>query len=129
MIRNIRRRIATCVTAFATCTLLVGASHAGTIATVGPVTITNIVLYTGASGTQAALVTFTPATANLAGCSFAAGNVAWIDFSSTIAPTGTSLYATVLSAYLSGQTIGFGFSGCVDAGVYPLVNQIAIPHL
>jgi hypothetical protein len=129
MIRNIRRRTTKLVAAFATCTLLFGTSHAGTIATVGPVTITNITLYTGASGTQAALVTFTPATANLAGCSFAAGNVAWIDFSSSVAPTGNSLYATVLSAYVSGQTIGFGFSGCVDAGVYPLVNQIAMPHL
>ncbi len=59
----------------------------------------------------------------------AKGNAAWIDFTSTTPPTGQDLYATVWSAYLSGQTIGFGISGCIDGGYYLVINQISIPSM
>jgi len=87
-------------------------------------TITSMGTYTGTSGATGAWVIFSPAIPSLEGCSNAAGNQVWIDFSSTVQPDGKTLYATVLAAYLSGHTVGFGVSSCVQAGQLPLVYRV-----
>jgi hypothetical protein len=87
-------------------------------------TITSMGSYTGASGAQGAWVVFSPAIPSLEGCSNTAGNQVWIDFSSTVQPDGKTIYATVLAAFLSGHTVGFGVSGCVDGDQLPLVYRV-----
>ncbi len=87
-------------------------------------TITSMGTYTGASGSQGAWVIFSPAIPSLEGCSNTAGNTVWIDFSSTVQPDGKTIYATVLAAFLSGHAVGFGVTGCVDAGQLPLVYRV-----
>jgi hypothetical protein len=89
-------------------------------------TITLMGSYTGASGAQGAWVYFSPAIPNLEGCGNTAGNQVWIDFSSTVQPDGKTIYATVLAAFLSGHSVGFGVSGCVDAGQLPLVYRVDV---
>lgn len=43
-------------------------------------------------------------------------------------PLYSSLYATVISAYATGQTVSINYNGCSSTG-YPLVNAIAVPHI
>jgi len=87
-------------------------------------TITSMGTYTGASGSQGAWVIFSPAIPSLEGCSNTVGNQVWIDFSSTVQPDGKTIYATVLAAYLSGHSVGFGVSGCAASGQLPLVYRV-----
>jgi hypothetical protein len=89
-------------------------------------TVTAMGSYTGASGGAGAWVVFSPAIPNLEGCSNTAGNQVWIDFTSTVQPDGKTIYATVLAAFLSGHSIGFGVSGCVDSGQLPLVYRVDV---
>ena len=71
---------------------------------------------------------FTPGIANLEGCSNTAGNMAWIDFSSAVQPDGKSLYATILAAAASGESVSMGVSGCADNNQLPLVYRVDL-HL
>ncbi len=82
--------------------------------------------YTGASGASGAYVIFSPAIPSLKGCGNSAGNQVRIDFASTVQPDGKTIYATVLAVFLSGHTVGFGVSGCVDAGQLPLVYRVDV---
>jgi len=91
-----------------------------------PASITNVAIYSGSSGGTGAYVVFSPGIPNLEGCSNAAGNQVWIDFTSTSEPTGKSLYATVLAAWFAGHTVAFEVNGCVDGGLLPLVYQVSI---
>jgi hypothetical protein len=73
--------------------------------------------------TTGAVVVISPAEPGLEGCSNQSGNQVWID---TTQPNGKSMYATVLAAYLSGHTLGFGVSGCESTGQYPLVYRVDV---
>ena len=81
-------------------------------------TITSYGVY--ASG---AYINFSPAQPGLEGCIYATGNELWIDFAQ---PEGKSLYATFLAAVLAGKPVGFGVSGCGDAGQLPLVYRVDV---
>ena len=94
--------------------------------TVPPMTITKVGIYSGASGAEGAYVYISPGIPGLEGCSNSAGNEVWIDFSSTVEPTGKSLYATVMAGWLAGYTVAFEVSGCVAAGQVPLVYNVEI---
>ena len=89
-------------------------------------TVTGVGVYSGTSGAQGAYVNFSPAQPGIEGCPYAAGNLLWIDFSSTTNPDGKTLYATVLAAYLAGRTLVFGVSGCADSGQAPLVYRVDV---
>jgi hypothetical protein len=99
-------------------------SAALAISQVSASTITAMGSYTGASGAQGAWVTFSSGIPSMEGCGNTAGNQVWIDFSSTVQPDGKTIYATVLAAFLSGHTVGFGVNGCVDASQLPLVYRV-----
>ncbi len=92
------------------------------------VTIVAYGIYAGNSGALGAYVTFSPAAPGLENCPNTVGNELWIDFSSTTQPDGKSLYATLVSAALAGQTVTFGLAGCGDSGQVPLVYRIDV-HL
>jgi len=80
------------------------------------VTVTRVSIYAGTSA-QGAIVWISSALPNnTEGCTFTPLNQIWIDFASTTQPDGKSLYATVMSAYLSGHQLTFGVQGCGDAG-------------
>lgn len=111
------------VTAFAS---LAHVSAAFATSAVLAATVTQISSYTGASGALGAYVVFSPAVPGLEGCGNTAGNQVWIDFSSTVQPDGKTIYATVLGAFLTGHSIGFGVNGCVDAGQLPLVYRVDV---
>jgi hypothetical protein len=95
-------------------------------AQVSGVTITAISIYAGNSGSQGAVITFSPGIAGLEGCTNTAGKAVWIDFSSATPPDGKSLYASVLAARLAGQVVTFGVGGCADAGQLPLVYRVDV---
>lgn len=82
--------------------------------------------YAGNSGSHGVYIVISPALPGLEGCSVQAGNLIWIDFSSVTEPDGRSLYATVLAAYLSGHTVGFGVAGCDVSGQFPLVYRVDV---
>jgi hypothetical protein len=76
-------------------------------------------------GTYADLgyITFSPAIPGLEGCSYTAGDQVGIDWSTNA--NNKSIYATALAAYLAGQKVGFGVSGC-HAGGLPLLYRIDV---
>jgi hypothetical protein len=79
---------------------------------------TNINIYMGSSGTTGVLVAISPR------CTDTAGDYVFINFSSTVLPTGRDLYATVLAAMLASQPVAFGTSGCDPTGYYPQVYGV-----
>lgn len=87
-------------------------------------TVTDVTVYSAASGVNGAYVIVTPAFApNVEGCTGTADNEIWIDFSDA---NGKTLYATVLAAQLGGQTVNFGVRGCGDNGQLPLVYSVNV---
>lgn len=87
-------------------------------------TITDITVYSVASGENGAYIVLTPAfPADTEGCTDSASNEIWIDFSDA---NGKTLYATVLAAQLAGQTLKFGVRGCGDNGQLPLVYSVNV---
>jgi hypothetical protein len=89
--------------------------------------ISSINLYGGSSLTPGALVVISPAQpANLQGCSYTGGAYVWISFSSSTAPTGRDIYASVLAALIAGQQVAFVTSGCDPTGAYPQVTTVTI---
>lgn len=90
------------------------------------VTVTTVTIYKGDSGSQAAEIYFSPAVPGAEGCSYAPGNIVWIDFQSAMQPDGKSLYATVLAAFLAGRTVNFGVAGCADSGLLPNVYRVDV---
>ena len=95
--------------------------HAGAVVT--PTTITQFGVYSGSSGATGAFIYFSPAIAVPPGCTY--GNELWIDFSSTVEPTGKSLYATFMAAWLAGHAVSFEISGCAPNGA-PLVYEVQV---
>ena len=70
-----------------------------------------------------AVIVFAPAQPGIEGCSYQPGNELWIDFA---LPEGKTLYATFIAAYTAGQKVGFGVSGCGDAGQLPSVYRVDV---
>lgn len=70
-----------------------------------------------------AYIVFTPAMPNLEGCSYTTGDQVAIDWSTN--PDAKAMYATALAAYLSGQKVGFGVTGCHSGGL-PLAYRIDV---
>lgn len=68
-------------------------------------------------------VNFTPAIPNLEGCPYAPGDEVVIDW--TTDPNAKLMYATALAAYLAGQKVGFGVSGCYSGGA-PLAYRVDV---
>jgi hypothetical protein len=99
--------------------------HANT--QISAVTITDVSVYAGSTGSQGAYIVFTPAQPGVEGCTYATGNELWIDFTSTAQPDGKSLYAAVLAAYLAGRSLAFGVSGCAFSGnLIPIVYRVDV---
>jgi hypothetical protein len=69
------------------------------------------------------LIKFSPATPNLEGCSYSAGDYAWID---TAQADGKATYATVLAAHLAGRSVSIGVHGCTAEG-QPRVYGVTVP--
>lgn len=95
------------------------------------ITVTSLTIYqAGPSAAPGALIQFTGGTgADNEGCTWSGKGYAWIDWSSASQPDGKAVYATVLGAYLSGKSIGFGLNGCstnYDGHYYPLVYGINV---
>ena len=40
-----------------------------------------------------------------------------------------ALYATLMTAYVSGKTVQLSYVGCTQGGSYPLINAIAVPGI
>jgi hypothetical protein len=89
------------------------------------VTVVLATVYMGSTA-SGAYVKFSPAKPGFGGCTYTAGDLAWIDFSAQVTPNGRDVYATALAAYLAGHTIGIGVNGCSTGGVYPLVTGINV---
>jgi hypothetical protein len=130
MSRRFRHIRAACIVGVATA-LCATSSIANTVIT--GVTVTGVIIVSSATGSQAAVVYIAPATGggNLGPyetCSETAANPfeLWIDFSSTVQPTGLTLYASVLTALAAGSTMNFGVGGCADSGVLPKVYEVAV---
>jgi hypothetical protein len=68
-------------------------------------------------------VVFSPAVPNLEGCSYTAGDLVAIDWSTNA--NSKSIYATALAAHIAGQKVGFGVSGCHSNGT-PLVYRVDV---
>lgn len=68
-------------------------------------------------------IRFTPAIPNLEGCPYSAGDEVIIDW--TTDPNAKAMYATALAAYLAGQKVGFGVSGCYP-GSAPLAYRVDV---
>jgi len=68
-------------------------------------------------------IVFSPAVPNLEGCSYTTGDQVAVDWSTN--PNNKSIYATALAAYLAGQKVGFGVSGCYSTGL-PLLYRIDV---
>lgn len=68
-------------------------------------------------------IVFSPAVPNLEGCSYTTGDQVAIDWSTNA--NNKSIYATALAAYLAGQKVGFGVSGCYSSGL-PLLYRIDV---
>jgi hypothetical protein len=87
--------------------------------------ITRIISYTEAAvGAQVALVFVSPAMpSGTEGCTLAPANELWIDLSDL---QGKTVYATLLSGYLAGQTLSFGVRGCAKSGLVPLVYSVQL---
>lgn len=81
-------------------------------------TITKMGLYSSLG-----YIEFTPAIPGLEGCSYTAGDQVGIDWSTDA--NAKTIYATALAAYLAGQKVGFGVSGC-NAGGLPLVYRVDV---
>jgi hypothetical protein len=92
--------------------------------TVAPQAIVNVNIYAGSVG-QGANIQFSPAQPNVEGCSYAPGNLLWIDFSSPTQPDGKVLYSTVLAAVMAGKTPIFSVRGCRN-GQVPVVYSVQI---
>jgi hypothetical protein len=88
---------------------------------------TTVAIYAGSSGTTGVLVTISPPQpSTLTGCTDTSGNYVFINFSSTVLPTGRDLYASVLAAMFAGQAVAFGTSGCDPNGTYPQAYAVNI---
>jgi hypothetical protein len=86
----------------------------------------SISIYMG-TNTPGALVLISPAQpSGLTGCTDTTGNYVFINFTSTVSPTGRDLYASVLAAMLAGQAVSFGTSGCDPTGYYPQVYGLNV---
>jgi hypothetical protein len=72
------------------------------------------------------LVQISPAYPGLEGCSNAAGQYVFVDFSIQTAPNGRDLYAAVLAAFLAGHTVSFGTHACTTDGAYPIVTAVSV---
>jgi hypothetical protein len=84
------------------------------------VTITTLTVYQ-APAAPGVVVRFSPTTPNLEGCSYTAGDLAWIDTSTA---DGKSVYAAALAAHLAGRGVDIGVHGCTPDGqprVYAVV--------
>ena len=68
-------------------------------------------------------IVFAPPVPNLEGCSYSVGDQVAIDWSGN--PNNKSIYATALAAYLSGQKVGFGVSGCHSGGL-PVLYRVDV---
>src|SRR5262249_25295863 len=92
----------------------------------GWVTVTMITIYRGSVRTGA-LVQFSSGTPNLEGCSYnpSAGNVAFVDWSTSENPDGKAIYTTLLAAQLAGRQISIGTNGCTSEG-FPLVYAVNV---
>lgn len=100
-------------------------SSSPAIADTNSVTITGATIYKGTTY-PGMLVSISPAYPGLDGCSNAAGQYVFIDFSNQTAPTGRDLYAAVLGAMLAGHTVRFGTVGCSSDGAYAMVTSVSV---
>ena len=89
------------------------------------VTVVLATVYMGSTA-SGAYIKFSPAKPGFGGCAYSAGDLAWIDFSAQVTPSGRDVYATALAAYLAGHTVGIGVNGCTSSGGYPLVTGINV---
>lgn len=80
--------------------------------------ITGIGSYVGAGW-----VTFHPAIPNLEGCPYTAGDTVYFDWSTN--PNVKMMYATAMAAYVAGQKVGFGVSGCYSNSA-PLAYRVDV---
>jgi hypothetical protein len=104
--------------------LMCGIATAGSTTSQVP---TTVAIYAGTSGTTGVLVTISPAQpSTLTGCTDTSGNYVFINFASTVLPTGRDLYASVLAAMFAGQAVSFGTSGCDPTGTYPQAYGVNI---
>ena len=90
-----------------------------------PQSVVAVNVYAGTVG-QGASVKFAPAQPNVEGCPYAAGNLMWIDFSSSVQPDGRVLYGTVLAGVVSGKKLVFSVRGCGNGGQLPFVYAVEI---
>lgn len=90
-----------------------------------PQSVVAVNVYAGTVG-QGAWVKFAPAQPNVEGCPYAAGNLMWLDFSSSVQPDGKVLYATVLAGVVSGKKLVFSVRGCGNGGQIPLIYAVEI---
>ena len=90
-----------------------------------PQSVVAVNLYAGTIA-QGAWVKFAPAQLNVEGCPSAAGNLMWIDFSSSVQPDGRVLYGTVLAGVVSGKKLVFSVRGCGNGGQIPLIYAVEI---
>jgi hypothetical protein len=70
-------------------------------------------------------ISITSAPADSEGCAYSGKGYAWIDFSSSGSPDGSTLYATVLAAEAAGKIVDIGLNGCASNGV-PMVYAITM---
>jgi hypothetical protein len=85
------------------------------------VTIVQLTAYQ-APATPGVLIKFSPATPNFEGCSYTAGDYAWLDTSQA---DGKAIYAAALAAQLAGHRVDIGVHGCSAAG-QPLVYGLSV---
>ena len=81
-------------------------------------TITSI----GAYGNMGYVV-FSPAVPGLESCPYANGDIVYFDWGTN--PDAKTMYATAMAAYLAGQKVGFGVTGCVP-GSAPIAYRIDV---
>jgi hypothetical protein len=109
--------------------LLLGLSWLVADANTNSVTIVRPSVYMGTAYPgvyQGVLVQISPAYPGLEGCSNAAGQYVFIDFSPQTSPNGRDLYAAVLAAFLAGHTVSFGTHGCTSDGAIPVVYGLNV---
>ena len=88
--------------------------------------ISSINVYQGTMA-QVANITFSTPLGHPEGCmNYAPDNVIRLDFSSPTEPSGKTLYATVLAAFLAGRSVQFGVRGCDPTGSLAIVYSVEI---
>jgi len=93
---------------------------------VSGVTVTQISVYSNPTSSDGVIVYFTPGIPNLEGCTNAAGNALYIDFTRTTQPDAKTLYASLLSAELAGKIVTFGVSGCGASNQFPTIYRLDV---